>query len=220
MNAGDHLPPILRAELDAYLSCRAPVKLLSELVTMLRRSENLISFLAPTTNTASLVSGAQAAVANAALTPPEDTTAASTPSEEPPAVAIAAPVGKKAKKAAKAAAKAAAAEKAASSATAFMTTAVVAKAAAQQTFAATLTAARSTQALATFGLADAMHYNVELMMNLVVYICITAVKSLREAGLPLNTTTIAHTPQMDIIQSLVLNLDNEGDHFHYLMVFK
>ncbi|VDN20579.1 unnamed protein product [Dibothriocephalus latus] len=48
------------------------------------------------------------------------------------------------------------------------------------------------------------------MSNLVLYICITAIRSLRERSQPLNMTTIAHTPQMDIIQSLVLNLDNEG----------
>uniref|UniRef100_A0A5K3FRZ5 Not1 domain-containing protein n=1 Tax=Mesocestoides corti TaxID=53468 RepID=A0A5K3FRZ5_MESCO len=53
------------------------------------------------------------------------------------------------------------------------------------------------------------------MMNVVLYICITAVKSLRENGMPLNMTTVAHTPQMDIIQSLIINLDNEG-RYHLL----
>ncbi|VEL22303.1 unnamed protein product [Protopolystoma xenopodis] len=64
--------------------------------------------------------------------------------------------------------------------------------------------------LGAFESGDGMHYNVELMTNLTLYVCITALKSLRDKGMPLNMSTIAHTPQMDIIQSLVLNLDNEG----------
>nr|AHC00373.1 not1 [Schmidtea mediterranea] len=55
-----------------------------------------------------------------------------------------------------------------------------------------------------------MHYDIELMNNVILYLCITAVKVLREKNIPLNINTIAHTAQMDIIQSLVLNLDNEG----------
>uniref|UniRef100_A0A5K3G506 Not1 domain-containing protein n=1 Tax=Mesocestoides corti TaxID=53468 RepID=A0A5K3G506_MESCO len=67
------------------------------------------------------------------------------------------------------------------------------KAGGQQANAAMLCSARATQHLAN------LQNNVELTMNVVLYICITAVKTLRQTGKPLNVTTVAHTPQMDII---------------------
>ncbi len=188
MDAGSRLPPVLRNEIDSYIASRAPVKFLSELVTMLRRTDNLYSLLV---SPPSLITSAVASVAAVTSnTGKEDEEASSgTP----------APTGKKAKKAAAAKAAALAAQQQAAI-----------TAAAQQTNAATLWSARATQMLATFGLTNVMHYNVELMMNLVLYVCITAIKELRDSGMPLNMTTIAHTAQMDIIQSLVVNLDNEG----------
>ncbi|KAL3318429.1 CCR4-NOT transcription complex subunit 1 [Cichlidogyrus casuarinus] len=69
---------------------------------------------------------------------------------------------------------------------------------------------RSVRQFATFGQADCMHYNVDLMTNLVIYLCLTAVKNLRAQSMPLNMETIASQPQMDIIHGLVLSLDNEG----------
>uniref|UniRef100_A0A5K3G577 Not1 domain-containing protein n=1 Tax=Mesocestoides corti TaxID=53468 RepID=A0A5K3G577_MESCO len=53
------------------------------------------------------------------------------------------------------------------------------KAGGQQANAAMLWSARATQHLPTFGLAANLQYNVELIMNVVQYICITAVKRLR-----------------------------------------
>ncbi|VDD84555.1 unnamed protein product [Mesocestoides corti] len=42
------------------------------------------------------------------------------------------------------------------------------------------------------------------MMNLLLYMCITAVKSLRESEMPRTVTAVAHTPQMDIIQRITI----------------
>ncbi|VDD79073.1 unnamed protein product [Mesocestoides corti] len=53
------------------------------------------------------------------------------------------------------------------------------KAGGQQANAAMLWSARATQHLATFGLAANLQYNVEFLMNVVLYFCITAVKRLR-----------------------------------------
>uniref|UniRef100_A0A5K3FZH7 Not1 domain-containing protein n=1 Tax=Mesocestoides corti TaxID=53468 RepID=A0A5K3FZH7_MESCO len=58
------------------------------------------------------------------------------------------------------------------------------KAGGQQANAGMLCSARATQHLATFGLAANLQYNVELTMNVVLYICITAVKTLRQTGMP------------------------------------
>uniref|UniRef100_A0A5K3FDQ3 CCR4-NOT transcription complex subunit 1 n=3 Tax=Mesocestoides corti TaxID=53468 RepID=A0A5K3FDQ3_MESCO len=192
MEAGERLPPILRGEIDTYLTSRAPVKLLSELVTMLRLTDSLLTFLI---NPPGLYTSALAAATAATQTTRGEHDGGEAVSQEAPPQ----PQGKKAKKAAAAKAAAAAAQQQA-----------ILSAAGQQANAAMLWSARATQHLSTFGLADNLHYNVELMMNVVLYICITAVKTLRETGMPLNMTTVAHTPQMDIIQSLVLNLDNEG----------
>lgn len=53
-------------------------------------------------------------------------------------------------------------------------------------------------------------YNVEVMNALVLYLAITAISTIREKKQTLNRTTVAHTPQMDILQNLIINLDNEG----------
>uniref|UniRef100_A0A5K3G240 Rad21_Rec8 domain-containing protein n=1 Tax=Mesocestoides corti TaxID=53468 RepID=A0A5K3G240_MESCO len=57
------------------------------------------------------------------------------------------------------------------------------KAGGQQANAAMLWSARATQHLATFGLAANLQYNVEFLMNVVLYFCITAVKRLRDVKL-------------------------------------
>lgn len=208
MDAGQRLPLGLRAGLDAYLTTRAPVKLLSELVTLLRRTDDvLVSLIQPLPDCFSSGKSDAMPTSEPAQSVTSTSTIATTPSVDTPETPT--PVGKKAKRAAAALAAAAAAK------TPNKETAQPppTNPSANLATAASLWSARATQQLATFGLSDGMHYNVELMMNLVLYVCITAIRNLRERGMPLNMTTIAHTPQMDIIQSLVLNLDNEGMSF-------
>ncbi|VDD78697.1 unnamed protein product, partial [Mesocestoides corti] len=168
MEAGERLPPILRSEIDAYLANRTPVKLLSDLVTMLRSTDSLLTFLInpPGLYTSALAAATAVTTATAAT---QSTRVEHGGSKAAFQEAQHRPQGKKAKKAAAAkAAAAAAAEAAAAQQQAILS------AAGQQANAAMLWSARATQHLATFGLADNLHYNVELMMNVVLYICITA----------------------------------------------
>ncbi|CAH8642924.1 unnamed protein product [Dicrocoelium dendriticum] len=225
MDAGSRLPEPMRSELDAYLATRAPVKLLSELVTMLRRADDILPPLPPSQfayhpqqqarHQQALAAYAAALAANdpggssASLQmhtgPRADVKPISTdatvinPSGRPTAgdsTGFSEPTESNVFT-----------EGVGEHSAARSTSGTVSSSAAA---AALLWGVRATQQLATFGLADGMHYNVELMTNLALYVCITAIRNLRDKGMPLNMSTIAHTPQMDIIQSLVLNLDNEG----------
>ncbi|VDM33581.1 unnamed protein product [Hydatigera taeniaeformis] len=186
MEAGSRLPPVLRSEIDSYLSSRSPAKLLSELGLMLRRVDSVAALLIspPLLLTSALDvehSDGGDASGQEAVPPP------------PP------PQGKKAKKAAAAKAAAAAAQQHA-----------VLVGAAQQANMAAFWASLGSQMLSTYGVANCMHYNVEVMTDLVLYLCITAVRSLRDSGTPLNVGSVANTPQMEILQALIVNLDDEG----------
>ena len=57
------------------------------------------------------------------------------------------------------------------------------------------------------------HYNMELINSMVLHVGRSGICATRDKNLTLNMTTIAHTPQMDIFQSLVINLDTEGRYF-------
>ncbi|CAH8610758.1 unnamed protein product [Schistosoma haematobium] len=242
MEAGSRLPEPMRCELDAYLTTRAPVKLLSELVTMLRRADDIIPPIPPlqfayhpqqqARHQQALAAYAVALAANNVgpgssvknedkptddhFTPSSTSTQAvnkisgktgTTESWESSGIisSSSAAVSDSSNETS---------SSSASNTTTSRTTLTVPNSVVSggsgAALAALLWGVRATQQLATFGLADSMHYNIELMTNLTLYVCITAIRNLREKGMPLNMSTIAHTPQMDIIQSLVLNLDNEG----------
>ncbi|TNN05691.1 CCR4-NOT transcription complex subunit 1 [Schistosoma japonicum] len=243
MEAGSRLPEPMRCELDAYLTTRAPVKLLSELVTMLRRADDIISPIPPPQfayHSQQQVRHQQALAAYAVALAANDVGLGSMKNEDKPnsedqflsssstpTQAVNKTSGKSgtteswegSRNTSSTAAAAATTsdntnETSSTSNTTSRTTLnlpnSVVSGGSSTALAALLWGVRATQQLATFGLADSMHYNIELMTNLTLYVCITAIRNLREKGMPLNMSTIAHTPQMDIIQSLVLNLDNEG----------
>ncbi|VUZ50964.1 unnamed protein product, partial [Hymenolepis diminuta] len=186
MKAGNRLPPVLRAEIDSYLSTRQPTKFLIDLPAMLRRVDSVAALLASPPlllTSAMFVEQSESAEAtNNETAPPQ-----------PP------PQGKKAKKAAAAKAAAALAHQ----------QAVLSGAAVQANMSARWAAVGS-QTLSTYGINTCLNYVPELMTDLVVYLCITAVRNLRESGQPLNVSTVAKTPQMEILQALLLNLDDGG----------
>lgn len=233
MEAGSRLPDPMRRELDAYLTSRAPVKLLSELVTMLRRADDVLPPFPPpqfahhpqqqARHQQALAAYAAALAANDAPVPQNVPLSNPKSSEKPVgddgSVTTSSSQSKKSnagkqttesstESGESSSTNAASTEDSLSSASRSAPSPSLGTSSAAA--AALQWGVRATQQLATFGLADGMHYNVELMNNLTLYVCITAIRSLREKGMPLNMSTIAHTPQMDIIQSLVLNLDNEG----------
>ncbi|THD26199.1 CCR4-NOT transcription complex subunit 1 [Fasciola hepatica] len=233
MEAGSRLPEPMRRELDAYLASRAPVKLLSELVTMLRRADDVLPPFPPpqfahhpqqqARHQQALVAYAVALAANDTPAPAGSVLSNTKSSEKPTGddSSVAASGSQPKKFNAGKHATESSAESGELAATNTISTedsmSSASRSAPSPSLSTSSAAAaalqwgvRATQQLATFGLADGMHYNVELMNNLTLYVCITAIRSLREKGMPLNMSTIAHTPQMDIIQSLVLNLDNEG----------
>ncbi|CAL8088009.1 unnamed protein product [Calicophoron daubneyi] len=230
MEAGSRLPDPMRRELDAYLATRAPVKLLSELVTMLRRADDILPPLPPPQfayHPQQQARHQQALAAYAAALAANDTGSTITlPVSAPKTEEKSASDDTSAPAGPNHAAKKTATSKGSggiwdvgenvsgvspeTNTSETAGSAVRSVVGSSSAAAALLWGVRATQQLATFGLADGMHYNVELMTNLTLYVCITAIRSLREKGMPLNMSTIAHTPQMDIIQSLVLNLDNEG----------
>ncbi|CAH8617964.1 unnamed protein product [Schistosoma rodhaini] len=242
MEAGSRLPEPMRCELDAYLTTRAPVKLLSELVTMLRRADDIIPPIPPlqfSYNPQQQARHQQALAAYAVALAANDVGPGSSVKNEdkpiddhfPPSSTSTQAVNKTSGKSGTteswensgnmSSSSAAVSDNnnetslsSASNTTTSRTTMnipnSVVSGGSGAALAALLWGVRATQQLATFGLADSMHYNIELMTNLTLYVCITAIRNLREKGMPLNMSTIAHTPQMDIIQSLVLNLDNEG----------
>nr|CDS26061.2 CCR4 NOT transcription complex subunit 1 [Hymenolepis microstoma] len=186
MKAGNRLPPVLRAEIDSYLSTRQPAKFLTDLPSMLRRVDSLAVLLAsppPLLTSAMFVEQSEGG----------DTSSHETAPPQPP------PQGKKAKKAAAAKAAAALAHQ----------QAVLSGAAVQANMSARWAAVGS-QTLSAYGVNTCLNYIPELMTDLVVYLCITAVKNLRESGQPLNVSTVAKTPQMEILQALLLNLDDGG----------
>ncbi|VDP35760.1 unnamed protein product [Schistosoma curassoni] len=232
----------MRCELDAYLTTRAPVKLLSELVTMLRRADDIIPPIPPlqfayhpqqqARHQQALAAYAVALAANDVgpgssvknedkptddhFTPSSTSTQAvnkisgktgTTESWESSGIisSSSAAVSDSNNETSSASA-----SNTTTSRTTLTVPSSVVSGGSGAALAALLWGVRATQQLATFGLVDSMHYNIELMTNLTLYVCITAIRNLREKGMPLNMSTIAHTPQMDIIQSLVLNLDNEG----------
>lgn len=238
MDAGSRLPEPMRCEVDAYLATRAPLKLLSELVTMLKRGGDIllpVSFIEFAGHPQQRAHQQQALAAYAAALVTNPTKTAQVDVEGEGAAAAAGETATK-----KATSKAGSSQQPPTSTTADSgetttssgentgssdstlvgdtsssappntTSTVGGGGSSGAAAAALLWGVRAAQQLATFGLADGMHYNVELMTNLTLYVCLTAIRSLREKGMPLNMSTIAHTPQMDIIQSLVLNLDNEG----------
>ncbi|KAL5968703.1 CCR4-NOT transcription complex subunit 1 [Taenia solium] len=186
MEAGSRLPPVLRSEIDSYLSSRTPARLLSELSLMLQRVDSVAALL---------ISPPQLLISalNVEHSEGGDTSGQEAVPPPPP------PQGKKAKKAAAAKAAAAAAQQHA-----------VLVGAAQQANMAAFWAALGSQMLSTYGVANCMHYNVEVMTDLVLYLCITAVRSLRDSGTPLNVNSVANTPQMEILQALIVDLDDEG----------
>nr|CDS20803.1 CCR4 Not complex component Not1 [Echinococcus granulosus] len=186
MEAGNRLPPVLRSEIDSYLSSRVPTKLLSELSLMLQRVDSVAALL---------ISPSHLLTSALNVEHSEGGDACSQEVAPPPPP----PQGKKAKKAAAAKAAAAAAQQHA-----------VLVGAAQQANMAAFWAALGSQMLSTYGVANNMHYSAELMTDLVLYLCITAVRSLRDSGTPLNVNSVANTPQMEILQALIVNLDDEG----------
>ncbi|CAH8601238.1 unnamed protein product [Schistosoma margrebowiei] len=242
MEAGSRLPEPMRCELDAYLTTRAPVKLLSELVTMLRRADDIIPPIPPLQfayHPQQQARHQQALAAYAVALAANDVgPGSSVKNEDKPTDDHFAPSSTSTQAVNKTSGKTGTTESwessgitssssaavsdsnnetsssSASNTTTSRTTLTVPNSVVSggsgAALAALLWGVRATQQLATFGLADSMHYNIELMTNLTLYVCITAIRNLREKGMPLNMSTIAHTPQMDIIQSLVLNLDNEG----------
>uniref|UniRef100_A0A094ZVC7 CCR4-NOT transcription complex subunit 1 n=1 Tax=Schistosoma haematobium TaxID=6185 RepID=A0A094ZVC7_SCHHA len=242
MEAGSRLPEPMRCELDAYLTTRAPVKLLSELVTMLRRADDIIPPIPPLQfayHPQQQARHQQALAAYAVALAANDVgPGSSVKNEDKPTDDHFTPSSTSTQAVNKISGKTGTTESwessgiissssaavsdsnnetsssSASNTTTSRTTLTVPNSVVSggsgAALAALLWGVRATQQLATFGLADSMHYNIELMTNLTLYVCITAIRNLREKGMPLNMSTIAHTPQMDIIQSLVLNLDNEG----------
>ncbi|KAL5107004.1 CCR4-NOT transcription complex subunit 1 [Taenia crassiceps] len=186
MEAGSRLPAVLRSEIDSYLSSRVPTKLLSELSLMLQRVDSVAALL---------ISPPQLLISalNVEHSEGGDSSGQEVAPPPPP------PQGKKAKKAAAAKAAAAAAQQHA-----------VLVGAAQQANMVAFWAALGSQMLSTYGVANCMHYNVEVMTDLVLYLCITAVRSLRDSGTSLNVNSVANTPQMEILQALIVNLDDEG----------
>ena len=187
MEAGSRLPPVLRSEIDSYLVSRTPSKVYTDLALMTRRIDSVASLLVspPELLTSAL---------NLGENQPEGSGDVSSQEAAPPQ-----PLGKKAKKAAAAKAAAAAAQQHA-----------VLVNAAQQANMVTFWAANGSQLLSIYGLNSRMHYNADLMTDIVLYLCITAVKTLRESGLPLNMNTVSNSPQMEILQGLVMKLDDEG----------
>nr|CAH8869746.1 unnamed protein product [Trichobilharzia regenti] len=234
MEAGSRLPEPMRCELDAYLTTRAPVKLLSELVTMLRRADDIMPPLPPPQfayHPQQQARHQQALAAYAVALAANDVGSSTNSMNKGEEVKSSDDHFTTNQSGNKTVGKTGTSESweanpsdtsgssssdtltsggtgSTRSATAALPSTVNGSSSAA--LAALLWGVRATQQLATFGLADGMHYNIELMTNLTLYVCITAIRSLREKGMPLNMSTIAHTPQMDIIQSLVLNLDNEG----------
>ncbi|OON13886.1 CCR4-Not complex component, Not1, partial [Opisthorchis viverrini] len=228
MEAGSRLPELMRRDIDAYHATRAPLKLLSELVTMLRRADDILPPPPPppfvyhpqqqACHQQALAAYAAALVANdtGAAVPLPVTVSTAGKSDDKQASDEGGDQASGAQTSLGMPTTSASETNEGSSVSTDSTgqsgprsttnTSVGAVAAASPL----LWGVRATQQLATFGMADGMHYNVELMTNLTLYVCITAIRNLREKGMPLNMSTIAHTPQMDIIQSLVLNLDNEG----------
>lgn len=236
MDAGSRLPEPMRCELDAYLTSRAPVKLLSELVTMLRRADDILPPLPPqfAFHPQQHARHQQALAAYAAALAANDTSSGVLSSsgftksddkdnEDGSAVGASGQNAKKLVTKNIATAESWGNNPTSTTNSEISSTEMVHSSNRSTTghmssisgtssaaAAALLWGVRAAQQVATFGLADNMHYNVELMTTLALYLCITAIRSLRDKGMPLNMSTIAHTPQMDIIQSLVLNLDNEG----------
>ncbi|KAF7231942.1 hypothetical protein EG68_05811 [Paragonimus skrjabini miyazakii] len=222
MEAGSRLPEPMRCELDAYLATRAPVKLLSELVTMLRRADDVLPPIPPThfayhpqqqaRHQQALAAYAAALAANnsGVSIPVSSTTSSKNDGKTNIEDVGSAENSQTTKKSTGDSSNTHESTDITDSSEQTVLRPTTGTTSSSAAAAALLWGVRATQQLATFGLADGMHYNVELMTNLTLYLCITAIRCLREKGMPLNMSTIAHTPQMDIIQSLVLNLDNEG----------
>lgn len=55
-----------------------------------------------------------------------------------------------------------------------------------------------------------MRYNISLMNALVLYVGTQAINHIRNKGLTVNNSTIAHSAHMDIFQNLAVDLDTEG----------
>ncbi|KAA3679917.1 CCR4-NOT transcription complex subunit 1 [Paragonimus westermani] len=215
MEAGSRLPEPMRCELDAYLATRAPVKLLSELVTMLRRADDVLPPIPPTHfayHPQQQVRHQQALAAYAAALAANNSGGSVPKNDGKTNIEDVGPVenSQTTKKSTGDSSNTHESTDTTDSSEQTLLRPTTGSTSSSAAAAALLWGVRATQQLATFGLADGMHYNVELMTNLTLYLCITAIRCLREKGMPLNMSTIAHTPQMDIIQSLVLNLDNEG----------
>lgn len=175
MEASNRLPPLLRADIDSYLTTRTPTDLPNKLHLMLQRVGSVAALLAnPPPLLMSALSVMQSSKQHSPLPPRND-----------------ASKGEEAKYQ------------------------IELSDAVMQANTSIFWAAVGSQTLSTYGLDTSTPYITEMISDLVVHLCITAVKTLRESKSVLSAETIANTPQMEILRSLLRNLDEGGQ---YLLV--
>ncbi|KAM7533189.1 hypothetical protein Aperf_G00000121003 [Anoplocephala perfoliata] len=164
MEAGNRLPPLLRADIDSYLATRLPIDFPYKLHLMLQRVDSVAALLV---NPPPLLTSA--------LSVMRSSKQMSTASKGDEAKCL-----------------------------------IKLNNAATQANMSIFWAAVGSQTLSTYGLNTSVPYITEMLSDLVVYLCITGVKALRESKL--SVETVANTPQIEILKSLLRNSDEGGQY--------